>query len=63
MKTKSTETEIARLGRENETLRMLLRAGCEWDLSLERGTPEEDLVVPDWREEAEKLLGIRGLSR
>jgi hypothetical protein len=34
----------------------LLREAVAWDASLERDTPEEDLVVPDWREEAEVLL-------
>jgi len=48
MKTKPTPTEA--------TLMRLLREACEWDASLERDTPEKDLVVPDWREEAEVLL-------
>jgi hypothetical protein len=48
MKTKPTPTEA--------TLMRLLREAVAWDESLERDTPEEDLVVPDWREEAEVLL-------
>jgi hypothetical protein len=47
-----------RVKAEVETLRTLLRAAVEWDRSLERGTPEEDLVVPAWREAAEDLLEI-----
>jgi len=50
-------TEIARLRRENRTLRTLLRQGVEWDRSLERDTPKEDLVTPEWRIDAEALLG------
>jgi hypothetical protein len=47
MKTKPTPTEA--------TLMRLLREAVAWDESLERDTPEEDLVVPDWREEARSV--------
>jgi hypothetical protein len=58
MKTKpiAAPTELSRLRRENRTLRTLLRQGVEWG-GLERDTPEEDLVTPDWRIDAEALLG------
>ena len=39
-----------------QTLLRLLREAVAWDQDLERDTPAEDLVVPEWREEAEDLL-------
>ena len=56
--TKPTPTEIASLRDENKTLRMLIRAAVLWDRDLERDTPKEDLVIPEWRREACAVLGI-----
>jgi hypothetical protein len=48
MKAKPAPTEA--------TLLRLLREAVEWDQGLERDVSEEDLVVPEWRREAEVLL-------
>ena len=40
------------------TLIRLIREACAWDRDLDRDTPEEDQVVPEWRREAEALLEI-----
>jgi hypothetical protein len=59
MKSKTTETEIARLRAEVKELRAILADAVSFDDAVTRDDPEPEDQQPEWLRDARAILRVR----